>query len=75
MSSIEYLKDNLNLVTTYPDPEYVSLKESISSYSGANPENIVLGAGTTELFKQYISLISPKKLWYSPLVTQNMKMN
>lgn len=71
VSSIEYLKDNLNLVTTYPDPEYVSLKESISSYSGANMENIVLGAGTTEMFKQYISLISPKKaLVFSPCYSE-----
>lgn len=59
--AIKHLSNNLNLVTTYPDPDYIALKESISTYSGAKSENIVLGAGTTELFKEYIEFIMPKK--------------
>ncbi|WP_455258518.1 pyridoxal phosphate-dependent aminotransferase [Peptoniphilus asaccharolyticus] len=69
--AMDFLKDNLNLITTYPDPEYVSLRDSISTYSGAKPENIVLGAGTTELFKQYVELISPKRaLLLSPCYSE-----
>lgn len=60
-TALKYLSDNLNLVTTYPDPEYIDLKNSISNYCNVNPKNIVLGAGTTELFKEYIEFISPKK--------------
>lgn len=60
-SAINYLRENLNLVTTYPDPSYIALRNSISNYCNAASKNIVLGAGTTELFKEYIELIAPKK--------------
>ena len=59
--ALKKLSDNLNLITTYPDPDYVDLKNSISEYVNARPENIFLGSGTTQLFREYISMLSPKK--------------
>ena len=59
--ALEYLKENLNLVTTYPDPNYVDLKKSISCYVKVDSEDLVLGCGTTELLSGVIEAINPKK--------------
>lgn len=69
--AINKLKDNLNLVTTYPDPEYIDLKTSISNYVKANIEDIFLGSGTTQLLREYIALINPKNsLLLSPCYSE-----
>ncbi|MDZ4910380.1 aminotransferase, partial [Clostridium perfringens] len=43
----EYVINNINMVSAYPDPEYVELKKSISSYCNCNKDNMVLGSGAT----------------------------
>lgn len=69
--AINYLKENLNLFTTYPDPEYFDLKNSISTYTKIDEENIILGSGTTDLICNYIRLINPKKaLLLSPCYSE-----
>lgn len=57
----ERLKDNIELVTSYPDPDYSDLKEKIASYANCNLHDILLGNGTTELIAHYIDYVSPKK--------------
>lgn len=57
---LKKLKDNLQLASIYPDPDYIELKASISSYCNCNSENIVLGSGATELISSTIKIISPK---------------
>lgn len=52
--TLEYLKDNLNLLFTYPDPKYIDLKKSIADYTNSNPQNIILGLGATEILKESI---------------------
>ena len=55
----------------YPDPEYVSLKKSISKYCNCLDENIVLGSGATELISSFIKTINPKKaLLLSPAYSE-----
>lgn len=56
----KYLLSNMDLISTYPDPEYKQLKEEISKYTEANPENIFLFSGTTEGIREYIKYINPK---------------
>ncbi|CDZ75581.1 threonine-phosphate decarboxylase [Peptoniphilus sp. ING2-D1G] len=56
-----YLIENIDLVSTYPDTDYVGLKESIRDYSGAKTENILLFSGTTEGIVDYIKIINPKR--------------
>ncbi len=56
-----YLIQNIDMVSTYPDTDYVELKKAISQYSGAKVENILLFGGTTEGIVNYIKLINPKK--------------
>ena len=57
----EYVINNINMVSVYPDVKYSSLKKSISSYCKCDKNNMVLGSGATELISSFISTINPKK--------------
>lgn len=66
--------ENIDLVSLYPDPEYKELKESISSYSQCNVENILLGSGATELIRNFIAFSKAKKaLLLSPVYSEYEK--
>ncbi len=57
----EYVVNNIDKVSVYPDPEYLDLKNSISKYCNCLTDNIILGSGATELISSFIETISPKK--------------
>lgn len=59
--ALEHLKNNLHLVSTYPDSDYYGLKTEIAKYVDCEKEDIILGSGTTELFGSYIKMISPSR--------------
>lgn len=52
--------DNIDMVSIYPDPSYLNLKNSISSYCNCNIDNIILGSGATELISSFIEIVNPK---------------
>lgn len=58
--ALKNLKENLNLLSTYPDVDYVDLKKAISSYASCDVKNIVLGLGSTEILKDAIHYFAPK---------------
>lgn len=58
--ALDELKNNLNLLSSYPDVDYVDLKKSISAYADCKSENIVLGLGSTEILKDAINFFAPK---------------
>lgn len=63
--------NNIDMVSIYPDPEYKSLKNSISSYCITKSDNILLGSGATELISNFIKIINPKKaLLISPAYSE-----
>lgn len=65
---------NIDQVSIYPDPDYINLKSSISSYCHCNKENIVLGSGATELISSFIKTINPTKaLLLSPAYSEYEK--
>lgn len=67
----EYVINNINMVSMYPDPEYVNLKRAISTYCNCPDENIVLGSGATELISSFIKAINPRKtLLLSPAYSE-----
>lgn len=67
----ENIIKNIDKFSTYPDPEYRSLKEAISSYVGVGDENILIGSGTSEIISNYISYINPKRaLLISPCYSE-----
>lgn len=55
----EALKNNVSVISRYPDRDYKELKKAIASYTGASSKNILLGNGVTELLTLFINLISP----------------
>ena len=58
--ALESLKSNLNLLSTYPDVDYLDLREAISTYASCKRENIVLGLGSTEILRDTIYYFAPK---------------
>ncbi|MBP3459562.1 MAG: aminotransferase class I/II-fold pyridoxal phosphate-dependent enzyme [Lachnospiraceae bacterium] len=54
------LKDNLAVISRYPDRDYTNLKKAVSAYTGADSSHIILGNGVTELLTLFINLIAPQ---------------
>lgn len=70
----EYIINNIDKVSLYPDPEYLDLKTSISNYCNCSIDNIILGSGATELISSFIETINPKKsLLLSPAYSEYEK--
>lgn len=59
--ALDYIKNHIDIVSIYPDPEYRELKSSISNYCKCEAEHILLGNGATSLISGYIKAINPKK--------------
>ncbi len=57
----EELPGQLDVICTYPDREYTALRGVIAKYCGTDPENIMVGNGSTELISLVIRMVSPKK--------------
>ncbi|NMS90289.1 aminotransferase class I/II-fold pyridoxal phosphate-dependent enzyme [Clostridioides difficile] len=70
----QYIVNNIDMVSMYPDPDYIDLKTSISSYCKCSIDNIVLGSGATELISSFIHTINPKQaLLLSPVYSEYEK--
>ena len=52
---------HLDIISSYTDRSYTSLKQVISLYCGCSPENVVVGNGSTELISLLINQRSAKK--------------
>jgi len=57
----ETLANHIDAITTYPDREYTALRKCIASYINTDPENILMGNGSTELISLFIHIQHPKK--------------
>lgn len=55
------LAENLDAITTYPDREYTALRQCIADYAHTQPENVIVGNGSTELISLFIQTRHPKK--------------
>ncbi len=55
------LADRLDIITTYPDRNYVSLRDAIGNYCKVDREYIVVGNGSTELISLLIRHLCPQK--------------
>lgn len=67
----QVLASNINLISSYPDPEYSRLKQAISSYLGVDFKSILLGNGTSQLIFQLIQDLAPKSaLLYHPTYSE-----
>lgn len=52
---------NIDKLSTYPDVNYINLKNSIADYTGTDPKNILVGNGSTELITAFIKSVKAKK--------------
>ncbi len=57
----QYLSENIDVITSYPDRDYKKLRQSIGEYCKINPANIVVGNGSTELISITTQFLQPKK--------------
>lgn len=57
----ESLMEHLDVITSYPDREYTSLRKCIADYTGTDYRNILVGNGSTELISLVIQIQHPKK--------------
>lgn len=57
----ETLSEHIDAITTYPDREYTSLRRCMAEYVAADPDNIIVGNGSTELISLFIQIRHPKK--------------
>lgn len=55
------LRENLRCIERYPDREYSALRRSIAEYAHCDPEQILVGNGSTELISHVIADVMPKK--------------
>lgn len=55
------LSKHLDVITSYPDREYTSLRRHIAEYVHSDPEDIIVGNGSTELISLFIQIEHPKK--------------
>ena len=57
----EQITDHIDCITTYPDRDYVQLRQCMAEYCGTETENIIVGNGSTELISLFIQIQQPKK--------------
>lgn len=55
----QYLIDHMELISSYPDTDYVNLKKEIADYINLDMDDLLLFNGTTEGLINYIKLINP----------------
>lgn len=55
------LAQNLDIISTYPDKKYTSLRKAIAGYTGARTEHILVGNGSTELISTFIQTVHAEK--------------
>lgn len=57
----EALAEHIDVITSYPDREYTSLRKSIARYTHTDASHIIVGNGATELISLFIQIEHPKK--------------
>jgi len=56
------IKENINLINKYPDPESSELKSRLSEILNIDSKNILAGNGSSELFYLSVRAVSPIKV-------------
>ena len=57
----EDLASHLDVITGYPDRDYLSLRKVIADYCDSEYEKIIVGNGSTELISLFIQVQHPRK--------------
>lgn len=57
----EALLENVDAISSYPERDYNTLREHISNYTKALPENMILGSGTSDLIRLTFETVKPER--------------
>lgn len=52
--------NNIDIIKTYPDKDYINLKNAISEYINCSINNILVGNGATEIISIFLEILNPK---------------
>ena len=55
------IASHIDCITSYPDRDYVSLRQTIADYCHTEPDNVIVGNGSTELISLFIQIEHPHK--------------
>lgn len=55
------LTEQIDCITTYPDRDYVQLRQCIADYCSTEIDSIIVGNGSTELISLFVQIQQPKK--------------
>ena len=57
---INAIKDNIDVIINYPDPDYEELKNALAGYTNVNNEDIIVGNGAAEIIFLYARMTKPE---------------
>ncbi len=57
------LSRHIELIASYPDREYTSLRQALATYCNTDSKHILVGNGSTELISLFIKQVQPKKAY------------
>ena len=55
------LAEKIDVVASYPDPEYTELRKHIAAYTRCLAEQVIVGNGCTELISLFIQVLKPRE--------------
>ena len=56
------IRENLNILERYPDPDYIQLRSKIAFENKVDISSVILGNGATEIIFLYMRVVKPKKI-------------
>lgn len=56
------IRENLNILERYPNPDYIQLRSKIAFENKVDISNVILGNGATEIIFLYMRVVKPKKI-------------
>ncbi|MGE4283639.1 MAG: threonine-phosphate decarboxylase CobD [Clostridia bacterium] len=54
--------NNFDLLTHYPDPDYMNARRSLANWHGIEKSNIIMGNGATEIIFLLMEVFKPRKI-------------
>ena len=60
-SVTKVLQENMGAFGKYPDLYYTKLKNAVCEYAGTELDHVVMGTGSSDMYRLFLTVIRPKK--------------